>query len=484
MSISASLANALSGLTAVARGAEVVSSNVSNALTEGYGRREIELGARNVAGSGSGVRVLAVNRAVDPYILGERRIADAEFANQDTRAQFRQKLQNILGQPDDPGSLTGRFSSFDAALIEAASRPDSVTRLDASANDARALADRLNFASDSIQGLRMEADQAIKVQVDRLNTGLAQVQDLNIRIRANAASGREINTMLDQRQILVDELAQIVPMRVAQREGGQIALYTTGGSILLDGPPADITFAAAGVITPDMTAASGALGNILVNGNPVTGVPGGRLAGGSLGAAFEARDVAAVAAQADLDAIARDLIERFASPTIDPTLMPGDPGLFTDAGTAFVATDEIGIAGRIRLNALVDPTQGGDSWRMRDGLGAPSPGNVGDPTLLYALSDALTTSRIPASGSFSGASKSASGLAGEFISKLNAQLVSAQGERTFSLAQRDVLKSVELQNGVDSDEEMQKLLLLEQAYAANAKVVSSADEMLQQLLRL
>ncbi len=484
MSISASLANALSGLTAVARGAEVVSSNVSNALTEGYGRREIELGARLVAGNGAGVRVVGVTRAVDPYVLGERRLADSELSYQETRAQFHQALQNIMGQPDDPSSLTGRLTNLDATLIEAASRPDSVTRLDAASADAIALANRLNFASDGIQDLRMEADQAIAVQVDRLNSGLAQVYELNTQIRSNAASGRQVNTLLDQRQAIVDELSQIVPLKMAPREGGQVALYTPGGSILLDGPPPTITFAAAGVITPDMDVASGSLNNILINGTAVSGIDGGRLAGGTLGAAFHARDVAGVEAQSDLDAIASDLIERFADPAVDPTLLPGDPGLFTDAGAAFLVADEVGIAGRIQVNALVDPAQGGATWRMRDGLGAAVPGNVGDATLLYALSDALTAGRVPASGAFSGASKSAAGLAGEYISKLNAQLVTAQGEQSFSLAQRDILKNIELQNGVDSDHEMQKLLLLEQAYAANAKVVSSADEMLQQLLRL
>ena len=39
MSISASLSSALSGLTAASRRAEVVASNVANAMTEGYGRR-------------------------------------------------------------------------------------------------------------------------------------------------------------------------------------------------------------------------------------------------------------------------------------------------------------------------------------------------------------------------------------------------------------------------------------------------------------
>jgi hypothetical protein len=43
MTISGALSNALSGLRAAGRGAEVVSSNISNALTPGYARRELSL---------------------------------------------------------------------------------------------------------------------------------------------------------------------------------------------------------------------------------------------------------------------------------------------------------------------------------------------------------------------------------------------------------------------------------------------------------
>jgi len=43
MSITSALSNALSGLTVASRGAQVVSSNVANALTDGYGVRELSL---------------------------------------------------------------------------------------------------------------------------------------------------------------------------------------------------------------------------------------------------------------------------------------------------------------------------------------------------------------------------------------------------------------------------------------------------------
>ena len=53
MSISGSLSSALSGLTAASRAAEVVSNNVANAQTEGYGKREIELSSRILGGAGA-----------------------------------------------------------------------------------------------------------------------------------------------------------------------------------------------------------------------------------------------------------------------------------------------------------------------------------------------------------------------------------------------------------------------------------------------
>jgi flagellar hook-associated protein 1 len=77
MSISGALSSSLSGLTAAARAAEVVSSNIANARTEGYGRREVQLSARSVGGTGQGVQVDAVRRMVDLVLLTDRRIAQS-----------------------------------------------------------------------------------------------------------------------------------------------------------------------------------------------------------------------------------------------------------------------------------------------------------------------------------------------------------------------------------------------------------------------
>ena len=61
MSLSGALSNALSGLTANARAAGLVSTNIANATTEGYGRRDVVLTPGPVGTSG-GVRLLGVAR--------------------------------------------------------------------------------------------------------------------------------------------------------------------------------------------------------------------------------------------------------------------------------------------------------------------------------------------------------------------------------------------------------------------------------------
>ncbi len=476
MSLSGSLSNAMSGLNAASRAAEVVSSNVANSLTEGYGRRELEIGSRSVGGNGAGVQVYGVLRNVDNRIIAERRLSDASLGYSSAAASFYSRLEQTLGLPDDPNSVAGLLAKFESALIEAASRPDSEPRLQEVLVAAQGLTNKLNAASDQIQSLRMEADQDIGLQVAKLNDSLIKISELNQNIQTQLSAGHDANALMDQRQQIIDGISEIVPLRQVARAGGRIALFTTGGAILLDGKAAEVGFTPVGVIVPQMTIGSGALSGLTVNGRAVSTGPDGPLAGGSLAGMFAVRD--------ELAPVARDLVDRFADPAVDGTLAASDPGLFTDAGLALIPANELGLAARLSVNSLIDPAAGGALWRIRDGLAAAMPGNVGDSTLILALADALTIAKIPVSGGFIGAARSAIGLAGDMMSLANAGLRSAESNTSFALAQLDTFKLIELQNGVDTDYEMQRLLMIEQAYAANARVISAIDEMINTVLGL
>ncbi|MEL7346016.1 MAG: flagellar hook-associated protein FlgK, partial [Pseudomonadota bacterium] len=412
MSISTALGSAVSGLTSTAVQTEVVASNIANALTEGYGARTAAISSR----VGGGVSVDGISRQVDQALLRDRRLADAGTAEAEVLARYYSDLSGLSGSAGTEQSLPNLYANFDAALLEAASSPDSTARLDAAVDAAATLAKQINSASDGNQRLRQDADAAIAATVDDLNASLQQVADLNALILRNNGAGRDNSALIDQRQTLIDGISQAVPVSVYQRDNGTVALYSPTGATLLDVTPATFGFQGRGVITADMTQSSGALSGLTINGQAVTtsGDSSG-IAGGALAAYFEIRDEAAVEAQENLDAMARDLIDRFQSTTLDPTLLPGDAGLFTDNGIAFDPLNEVGLAGRISLNDVVNPNTGGESWRLRDGLGALTQGAVGDATLLYDLVDASTTPRIASTGNFGGIALSG---AGAFLSNV------------------------------------------------------------------
>jgi len=484
MSMSSTLSSALSGLNVSSRQAELVSSNIANASTEGYARRELQITARS-SGSGQGVEVVATQRITNAALTGDRRIAQAGAANSEVRADFLVKVEAAIGDPGEDGSLTARIAEFDSALIAAASRPDADSRLAEVVQTADNLVRHLNDATATVQEARSRADSTISQQVTRLNETLKGVADLNRQIQRLTALDRDASALMDKRQQMIDGISDLVPLREVDRGKGQIALYTTGGAVLLDGGrPATVGFAAAGLVTAEMTQASGALSGLSVNGKPVGTEAGGLMAGGAIAAQFALRDSVAPDVQAGLDAIARDLVERFAAPGLDTTRASGDPGLFTDEGAAFDPANEAGLAGRLEVNALVDPDRGGALYRVRDGLGATTPGAAGSSTLLVALKDALSQGRQAVSGGVTPGARSHENFTGEIVSRISQERIGAEAEASYTTARADALTVEELEGGVDSDRELQDLLVIEKAYAANAKVIQTVGELIDILLGL
>lgn len=484
MSISNALGSALSGLTASARAASVVSSNVANAGTEGYGVRRLAVTSMTY-GTNGGVRVVGVTRDTDPVLIGERRAAGAAQGQAGTRADVLARIETLIGTPDSPASLSGHFDDFEARLVSAASRPDSQSRLEGVLQSAQRLAGRLNGLSAGIQSIRHEADTQIGTHVETLNRSLAAIHDLNISIRSAVARGEDALGLQDQQQALIDTISDLVPIREMRNEAGMVTLHSGDGVALLDGRPANIGFTRTAAITPGMTYANGDLSGLTVNGRPITlGGSYAALQGGRLAALFDVRDSIAPKAQAQLDGVAMDLAARMDDPGLDPTLGPADPGLFTDAGARVSALNETGLAARLRINSAADPAQGGAVWRLRDGIGAATKGDAGDPALLQARLQILQADRPTASPVFSGTSRSMSELSADFLSLTATDRHFAEADLSHASGQYATLRGAELRTGVDTDSEMQRLLEIERAYAANARVVSTVEEMLDQLMRI
>lgn len=481
MSLSSSLNIAVAGLDLSSRRADVVARNVANADRAGYARRSIDMGGPGVGVPGSFV---TISRDSDPRLVLMRREAQSRQAGEEVLQSFYARLDSGIGDPDQSGSLSDQIARLDAAFVTAAADPRSVVGMTEIANAATDLVALINTLDDIIQDERQSADTDIGRVVAQLNSDLADVARLNTDIRRLSSGGNDAADLQDQRALLIDRISAQVPVRELARDDGAVAIVSKGGLLLLDGRPATLGFDTRAPITAEMSAPT-QLSGLRVNGRDVgtTGTPSG-IPGGALEALFKIRDDVAPQATSRLDGLAADLIERFEAADVDTTRMVGDAGLFTDRGTVIAAVPDPGLAGRLEVNERILPDAGGDLWRLRDGLGAIAEGTGVDASLILRYGATLSKQAQPSSGGLPGITASLAGHAASLKSIVSSERLAMDDRVAFSMISTDGLAAGRDGGQVDIDTEMRRLVEIEQAYAANARIVQAVSDMMNRLTEI
>lgn len=484
MSLSSAISNAMSGLRAASTAADITGSNLANATNENYARREIAIEANSSGGVG-GVRVVGIQRHTNAVITTAWRDANGEATMARQQAADAAAIQGLYGDPTQPGSLANRLARFEQSLVSASARPELTERLTHSAMSLKELVGAINDIGDGIQRQRQAADREIAHLSTRMAEILTDMEKIHVRMTESMSQGKDLSAFLDRRDQLLDELSGITDIRVYPRDFDRVAIYATGSSVLLDSSAADFAFERSTVMTADMSVSDGQLGALHIDGEPITsGAVSGKLRGGRLGALFEFRDVTAVAKQAEIDSFALELATRLNDPDLDPTRTTSNPGFLTADGGPVDPADITGLANRLRLHDNLDPAGGGDPRFLRDGLQAAAEGAPGNAALLNGLAGALSARSAVAQGPWAGQTLSLDGFAVQLTSTAAYALTRSEDAEAFAAAQSETLRAYKLEDAVDSDAELQKLMLLEQAYAANAQVIRSVDEMMDTLLGL
>lgn len=482
MSISAALNSARAGLNVVGARADLVATNVANASTPGYVRRALTVSETILGGRTAGVQINGIDRSVDVRLTEERRRLGSDMAQADVLSETWGRFSQRIGDDIESSVLFKNMAAFDTALKDAAQSPESTTHANQVVLSANNLVSEFTSISSMITQERQHADQDIAASVDALNASLKDIEDLNRSIASIDRGSAEAAALFDERGRVLDRISEFLPIQAHTRESGAIDVLTSEGVFLVAGNAREVSFTRSNAVGPAQSLAGGTLSGLMVDDTDITPGVGtfGAVSSGSLAALFTLRDTDLPELETQLDTMAQDLIDRFSDPSIDATNPVGSPGLFLDSD----ATAGTGIAGRLQLNALVDPDQGGAVWRLRDGLGAATPGSPGDNTILSNLSNAFETVR----------SISVPGLQGGFTATdLVAQLGSLAGQKR--VQNESVLSSTTLQFGavqqaegdatsVDIEQEMQNLLIIEQAFAANARVIEAASQMVRQLMEI
>lgn len=467
MAISSAFAISRSGLASVEKWSEITSANIANADRAGYSKKSVLLGTA----AAGGVVVSGIRREADLLIDRQYRAEASRVERQDAIASGISLYTSRLGATDDPNALNTRVADLETAFVQLSAAPEQDARQSAVLIAADNLAREIRTAADALSETKSIVEQRVEDTVAGLNERLVQIAELNQKIMGIEPGTHQHAVMTDEISVALDALVVFADTRVRFDEAGRATVYTAGGMPLVENDRAKVVAFEAGTAT---LSADGL--DITPGQTSARGFSEGRLAGQI---ALLRDEIPRMAFQ--LDELARGLVTGFESS--DASLPPGAAGLFTDAGTAFTPGNLDGLSARIAVNDAVRPEAGGELWRLRDGIGAAAEGLQSDSTQVAAFVAMLEADRSFDTGAGLGASRTLGDFAGALIADQQYVRVEAEGMREGFQASANAIGVTRSSiSGVNVDDELQRLIQIEQSYAANSQVMRVLSEMVDTLL--
>jgi flagellar hook-associated protein 1 FlgK len=323
MSLTQALNTSTAGLRTVQAGLALIASNVANAETAGYVRKTMVQTTTSAGGAGVSVRVAAVNRELDIYLQRQLRTEAAGGAYADLRAQFFARLQSLYGEPGADATLEVAYNDFTTTLQNLGTSPESAAARSAVIGSAQVLAQQLNSMTADIQSLRSDAEHGISDAVARANNAMQRIGDINRQLALNTTPDAATATLLDQRDMYIDELSQLMDIRVISTDHNQVNVFTNSGIQLVGTEAARLAFDLQGSMQPasqwtadPATRAVGTITLVTPTGGRVDLLASNAIRSGEIAAFVEMRDYVLPEAQAQLDAIAAAMASSLSDATI------------------------------------------------------------------------------------------------------------------------------------------------------------------------
>ncbi len=431
-----------SGLAAYRSALNAIGENVANAETPGFSRRKVVLKQSLINAASNivyreqilfnGVTTGGVQRAWDQFKATEARFA----ANAAGRAEVRQQwLTGVESALDDgPAGIGSSLTKFFNAATSLAADPNERLGRGAMLTSLADVATAFRNTAEALERVSTGVADSAQLDATAVNNALAALHNLNGTIRTAAPGGSARASLEDQRDQLIDFIAERLDISVSINDDGTARMTSASNSAVTlvgDTTPGLIAMA---------RAADGRISfSVQTNGaTQALPVGGGRLAG--------YLDVASITAdrRAALDALAADFVATVNNWSAAGVDANGDPG-----GNLLEAP-----GGARSMQALVsDP----------DLIAAGSPGGPANGNLV-ALESIRETSSIERRW-------------GNLVAS-NAQiLASARTEASAAASWRDLsYAALDEVTGIDLDYEAAELLRYQQAYTASARIIQVARE--------
>ena len=247
MNLMSSLNISAGALSVNEKAISVVSHNVSNMNTEGYHKQRVNLQARNIAGqignnpdnqvrANGGVKIANVMRYNDEYLNNYYR---EQLSKKNMLEQQLGDLEELAGIFDDleGTGLDSALSDFYEALNNLNEYPASATARANFIERAKTLTSLMNTKSQQLDNLTGQSlgdgsspealeNSRIYTQYRELNASLEELANVNKALQTTQTGTLTANNLLDQRDLILHDIAQFVDITVDENKNGSVNVYT------------------------------------------------------------------------------------------------------------------------------------------------------------------------------------------------------------------------------------------------------------------
>ena len=240
MASGSTLGVGISALLAFQRAMATTGHNIANVNTDGYSRQRVDLATHEPQFSGSGyigtgVNVTNVRRVYDGFLATQVRIGTSVHSQLAQFHRLASQVDNLLADPQ--AGLTPGLQAFFSAVQGVANDPTSGPARQVLLSEGQSLVDRFRHISGRISGLEAAINTELRNSVSEIN-GLAQaIADLNraIIVAKGNANGILPNDLLDQRDLLVKQLAEHVSVTTVEQGDGALNVFVGNGQTMVVG---------------------------------------------------------------------------------------------------------------------------------------------------------------------------------------------------------------------------------------------------------
>jgi flagellar hook-associated protein 1 FlgK len=218
---------------------QVIAHNVANADTPGYSRQRAELAATppfaypsfqrpaTVQQLGSGVEVTEVKSIRDEFLDAVIRAQTSAQGRNTAANDALSQIESTFNEVSDTG-LSTAIDRFFAAWQDLSNNPELASARASLREEGYTLVRTVNALYSSLKQLQDDQNEQLQLKVIEANDLAHRIAGLNVQISNVKALGDSPNDLLDQRDLLVEQLAGLVPASLSEDSAGIQSVLING----------------------------------------------------------------------------------------------------------------------------------------------------------------------------------------------------------------------------------------------------------------